>query len=423
MISPKVKVKSPKLADYQKIIVDSDKNTITEATSKGGKTHSHIWWLFRESQQKHVQPNWNYWWIAPIYEQAKIAFNRIAAKIKGNPSYTVYNSSPHTIVTPKGTKIVFKSADDPDSLYGEDVYGVVIDEGSRMKEDAFTAILSTTTFTDGKIRAIGNMKGIDNWYYKFCRKVQDGKLPTWEYHKFTADDAIREGILKQSKLDEFRAILPEGVFNELYYCIPFVNMGNRFAFSFKTEKHISETKYNPDYPLYLSFDFNRNPICCAAFQHYNDRIFGVESIKLPNSDIYKLCDVIKMKYPKTLFIVNGDATGQASSALVRDNLNYYKVIRTQLNLSPNQIKIPTVNPGIAENQVLVNSILEHYKISLDPTNCAPLIHDLQFVEMLPDGSIKKGDREDPNQQADSLDCFRYYLNANFKWFLKTWQGN
>jgi hypothetical protein len=43
--------------------------------------------------------------------------------------------------------------------------------------------------------------------------------------------------------------------------------------------------------------------------------------------------------------------------------------------------------------------------------------------MLPDGSIKKGDREDPKQQADCLDEFRYYLNANFKWFLKTWQGN
>lgn len=418
----KLKIKSPKLTGYQDKIVNSPKNTITEATSKGGKTHSHIWWLFREAHQKHVQPGWNFWWTAPIYEQAKIAFNRIAAKIKNNPHYTVYNSSPHTIVTPRGSKIVFKSADDPDSLYGEDVYGVVIDEGSRMKEEAFTAILSTTTFTNGKIRAIGNLKGIDNWYYKFCRKVQEGKLPSWEYHKFTADDAIREGILKQEKLDEFRAILPEGVFLELYYCIPFVNMGNRFAFSFKTEKHVRKTTFNPDYPLYLSFDFNRNPICCNLFQHYANKSEGIETIKLPNSNIYSLCDTILMKYPRALYIVNGDATGQASSALVKDNLNYYKVIRTKLNLSPNQIKVPSVNPTIAENQVLVNAILEHYDIAFDPDKCAGLIHDCQFVEMLPDGTIKKGDREDPNQQADSLDCLRYYLNTNFKWYLKHWQG-
>jgi len=418
-----MKIKTPQLSDYQKQMIDSPLNTITEAGTKIGKTVSHMWWLFREAQQPHVQVGWNYWWVAPINEQAKIAFNRICAKIKGNPNYTIYNSSPYTIVTPKGTKIVFRSGDDPDSLYGEDVYGVVIDEGSRMKEGAFHAILSTTTATNGRIRCIGNMRGIDNWYYQLARKVQDGLLPTWEHFKFTADDAVKAGILTQEKIDEQRAIYPEGIFLELFFCIPFINMGNRFAFSFKTDKHVSETKFNPEYPLYLSFDFNRNPICCAVFQHYSDRIFGIESIKLPNSDIYRLCDTIKMKYPKALLIVNGDATGQASSALVKDNLNYYKVIRTQLNLSPNQIKIPTVNPGIAENQVLVNSMLEHYRISLDPTNCAPLIHDLQFVEMLPDGSIKKGDREDPNQQADSLDCFRYYLNANFKWFLKTWQGN
>jgi hypothetical protein len=69
----------------------------------------------------------------------------------------------------------------------------------------------------------------------------------------------------------------------------------------------------------------------------------------------------------------------------------------------------------------VNAILEHYPLTLDATNCAPLIYDLQFVEMLADGSIKKGDREDPKQQADFLDELRYYLQANFKWFLKQWQ--
>ena len=37
----------------------------------------------------------------------------------------------------------------PDSLYGEDVYGAVIDEASRMKEDAWVAIQSTLTATRG----------------------------------------------------------------------------------------------------------------------------------------------------------------------------------------------------------------------------------------------------------------------------------
>ena len=399
-------------------MIDSPLNTITEAGTKIGKTVSHMWWLFRESQQPQVQPGWNYWWVAPINEQAKIAFNRICAKIKGNPNYTIYNSSPYTIVTPKGSKIVFRSGDDPDSLYGEDVYGVVIDEGSRMKEGAFHAILSTTTATNGRIRCIGNMRGIDNWYYQLARKVQDGLLPTWEHFKFTADDAVKAGILTQEKIDEQRAIYPEGIFLELFFCIPFINMGNKFAFSFDAKKHIGKTEFNPEYPLYISFDFNFNPICCTTFQHYNNQIFAIECIKLASSNIYQLCDVIKTKYPKALIIVNGDATGTSSSALVQDNLNYYKIIRSKLNLSPNQIKVPGVNPKIVDNQVLVNAILEHYPVTFDATNCAGLIRDCQFVELLPDGTIKKGDRTDPNQQSDAMDTFRYYLNTNFKWYLK-----
>jgi hypothetical protein len=79
---------------------------------------------------------------------------------------------------------------------------------------------------------------------------------------------------------------------------------------------------------------------------------------------------------------------------------------------------PTINPKIEENQLLVNAILEHYPVKIDPDRCQPLIFDLKFVEMLPDGTIKKGDRENPEQQADSLDTFRYYLNRYFKWFLK-----
>ena len=413
-----MKIKTPQLSDYQKQMIDSPLNTITEAGTKIGKTVSHMWWLFREAQQPNVQVGWNYWWVAPINEQAKIAFNRICAKIKGNPNYTIYNSSPYTIVTPKGTKIVFRSGDDPDSLYGEDVYGVVIDEGSRMKEGAFHAILSTTTATNGRIRCIGNMRGIDNWYYQLARKVQDGLLPTWEHFKFTADDAVKAGILTQEKIDEQRAIYPEGIFLELFYCIPWVNMANKFAFSFSTEKHVGKTEFNPEYPLYISFDFNVSPISCNTFQHYANRIFGIESIKLADSNIYNLCDVISTKYPRALIIVNGDATGNSRSALVRDNLNYYKVIKSKLNLSPNQVKVPTVNPTMAENQLLVNAMLEHYAITLDATNCAALINDLIFGEMLPDGTIKKADRNDPKQQLDLLDCFRYYLNQNFKWFLK-----
>lgn len=198
----------------------------------------------------------------------------------------------------------------------------------------------------------------------------------------------------------------------------FANKDNLFAFSFDYKKHVGKVEYDRTKITYLSFDFNRNPICCSVIQWYGGRIRFVETIKLPNSDIYKLCDVILAKYPKATFIVTGDATGQASSALVRDNINYYMVIRRKLGLAANQLRVPKINPTLVDNQVLFNSVLSNYPVIMDQEKAKALIFDCQNVRMLPSGDIEKGDRNDPKQQADAIDTARYWVNIFFHDFLK-----
>jgi hypothetical protein len=193
---------------------------------------------------------------------------------------------------------------------------------------------------------------------------------------------------------------------------------NRFAYCYDEKTHVGKTELNKSFEVYLSFDFNCDPITCAVFQHYNNSIFGIEQIKLGNSNIYDLCDNILSKYHGSLFIVTGDATGQATSALVKDNLNYYTVIKSRLNLGSGQLKTPTINPTLEENRVLVNYALHNLKIILDKEKCAGLIYDLKHARVLPDGSLDKSNRNDPTKQLDALDCFRYYLNTFFKWVLK-----
>ena len=86
------------------------------------------------------------------------------------------------------------SADNPDGLYGEDVWAVVMDEASRTKEEAFHAVRSTLTATRGPFRGIGNVKGRKNWFYAMARKAEAGE-PELSYHKITAADAIAAGVL------------------------------------------------------------------------------------------------------------------------------------------------------------------------------------------------------------------------------------
>src|SRR3546814_5968667 len=56
----------PKLAPYQKAILDSKaRYTLTEASTKVGKTFSHMWWLFEKAGDP-PKPGAHYWWIAPV---------------------------------------------------------------------------------------------------------------------------------------------------------------------------------------------------------------------------------------------------------------------------------------------------------------------------------------------------------------------
>jgi hypothetical protein len=202
----------------------------------------------------------------------------------------------------------------------------------------------------------------------------------------------------------------------------FADKDARWAFAYDKARHVGHCGINFNYPVFLSFDFNRNPICCTIIQHYDETIFIPYCIKLANSNIYALCDYILTSIPgmhRALFIVGGDATGQNSAALVKDNLNYYTVIKQKLNLADTQFKVPTVNPRLEDNQVLVNSLLSNYNWIIDEDNAKGVIYDFENVRMLPQGTIDKSRRDDPTKQADAADTISYWCQQEMKWFLQS----
>jgi phage FluMu gp28-like protein len=222
----------PPLYDKQRdAMFDPARITLIEASTKSGKTVSGIIWLYEQAMMG--RPGQNYWWVAPVSMQARIAFNRMrqhfTVKETGQTLFTV-NMSDHTLTTVKGTVIAFRSGDHPDTLYGEDVYAAVIDEASRFKEESWHAIRSTLTATRGPIRIIGNVKGRKNWFFQLARLAEQG-LPNFAYHKLTATDAIEAGVLAAAEIEDARATLPDHVFKELYYAEPSDDEGNPFGAS------------------------------------------------------------------------------------------------------------------------------------------------------------------------------------------------
>lgn len=209
-----VTVKKPKLTSYQKEFLYNDSRfTITEASTKIGKTFAHIWWLFEQAHLQTNKPNYNYWWIAPVYSQTKIAFNRLRVKLAPTGLYKI-NESDLIITTPQGVRMHFKSADKPDNLYGEDVYGAVFDEAPRAKVEAWYALRSTLTATNAPCKLIGNFGGTSNWMHLLKEKAKTDK--EYSYYKITAWDAVKEGILDEAEILQAQKDLPPKIFKQLY---------------------------------------------------------------------------------------------------------------------------------------------------------------------------------------------------------------
>lgn len=206
-------------------IFDERRYSFIEASTKAGKTSGCIVWI--AEQALHGHEGWNYWWVAPVSGQADIAFRRC---LRALPQHLRNeNQTLKTITLINGAVIWFKSADKPDSLYGEDVYACVMDEASRTKQDAWFAIRSTLTATRGPIRIIGNVKGRRNWFYELARKAEKGDDANFGYHKITALDAIKAHILEKDEVEDARKVLPEAVFRELYLAEPSDDQGNPFG--------------------------------------------------------------------------------------------------------------------------------------------------------------------------------------------------
>lgn len=200
-------------------IFDPARITCIEASTKAGKTVACMAWIFETAW---VEPSGrNYWWVAPYYGQAMIAYTRMKVGIP--PQIKYYNDNKLFIRLNNGNTIWFKSAEKSDALYGDDVFAVVVDEASRVRKESWWAIRSVITATQGPVRIIGNVKGQLNWAYRLARKAKqweeewDGTGPKeYAYHRITALDAVDAGVFPLSEMESAREDLPDEVFRELY---------------------------------------------------------------------------------------------------------------------------------------------------------------------------------------------------------------
>lgn len=159
---------------------------------------------------KHA--NSTVWWVAPIYDQSRIGMRRI---IKFLAKYKIphnVNKTELSVSFQNGSTIWFKSGDKEDSLRGETVDFMVIDEMGLMKRDVWEySLRGTITVTRARVMFIGTAKG-KNLFYELWVKGQDREQAEYISYQFESRD---NPYFSAEEWDHVK-LLPQRVFEQEY---------------------------------------------------------------------------------------------------------------------------------------------------------------------------------------------------------------
>lgn len=341
-----------------------------------------------------------------------------------------YNKTDRELTnTVTGTKIVFRGIDDPEKLKSfEGIQRIMLEEATEFELDDFLEI-------NRRARGLPDIQITIN----FNPIHEEHWLKKRFFDKHDAD----AGVFKSTYLDnpfltqqdrEQIEWLKEYDYNQ--YCIyalghwGITKIENPWLHAFDVQKHTGAAPFYPAYPVYLSFDFNREPLTCVAAQMSPE--IGLEHswlhfIKEFSEDIQleELCGRIKQYFPNSILFVTGDASGrQGDIAFSKRNESYYTMIKRYLGLTDRMMHINESNLHHNDSRNLCNLMFYKYpKIMIDKERCPKLISDCQKAELdieKGEGRIKK-DRE--TRKLDLFDGMRYMFQSYYLGYVnKVWMG-
>lgn len=311
--------------------------------------------------------------------------------------------------------IDFWSMDTPDSGQGRKYHRVIIDEAAKAAK-LYIAWENTIrpTLTDyiGDAFILSRPKGKNNGFYLLEEKHK--QFDNWAFFHFTTYDNPH---IKTSEIEEAKTQLDDINFRQEYLA-EYVDANDRpFFYAFDRKKHVIPAySPNPHLPLIFSLDFNKDPMTCLVGQQVDIwTVYAFAEIDLANGSTPEIADQIKADYISWFYNmdVTGDATGRNRSALTRGNLNHYRILKDVLNLSDDQIRVPTQNLALSDSRVLCNSVLKNAKFYITEA-CRKTIKDIEMTMVDDEGEMIKN-ATFPCHKTDSA---RYLIAECYKDFIK-----
>ena len=378
-------------------------------------------------------------WVDTVYSNIDRYYERIffPELKKLDPRIKVKWQQQKKQLTINGNFLDFRSADRPENLEGFGYKIIFLNEAGIILKNRYlfeNAIMPMLLdYPDSQLIAAGTPKGKKgrngqkHKFYELYEIAKTGNKRYWTQTYTTYSNPNLDKFEIETMRNEMSDLLArQELLGEFVEAIT-----NRWIYSLDNEKYqhkvfTTELQYDRSLPVYLSFDFNKNPVTCLAVQRprskqYNgDAIRWIKEFRANSITIDSLCNRIdscfigtteqQRKYGPVNYYVTGDASGLHSDDPLHGKfVTYYQTIRRKLRVPDGRFRVPKVNPKVAASREQTCSIIErHPDFLIDKVQCPYLYDDMMYVEADETGGINK--KKDA-RMAHLLDCGRYDLST------------
>jgi hypothetical protein len=326
------------------------------------------------------------WYVGPTYKQAKrIAWKRLKDMTRpfwaGKP-----NETDLRVELISGGTICLRGADNYDSLRGDGLDFLVLDEYASIKPEAWTEVLRPA-LADKQGRALftGTPQGF-NHFHEMVERAES--LPDWKAFQFTT---AQGGNVKPEEIESAAHELDDRTYRQEFEAI-FENLGvGRVYYAFDRQHNLGNFAMERSYPLAWSIDFNMNPLCAVFAQVHGGRVYVLEEMILPDSNTLAACEEMLNRTRKVATLsrlsidIYGDATGdQRRTSASRTD---WQIVRDFFGRYPDLYQatfhIESSNPLVKDRVNSVNALLRNHagqnRLFVD-RSCKHLIKDFEEVQ-------------------------------------------
>lgn len=359
------------------------------------------------------------WVVAPTYSGSEKVFREIWNTLYIKNQYPIKRASykDQYLEFAWGTTVEGKSADKPETLVGEGLDLLILDEVAKIKQKSWELYLRPTlSDRKGKCIMISTPEGY-NWIYDLYLRGQSNdedwnsfKSPTW-VNNVVFPEGENDSDLKEARRNHTKEAF------EQEFGAEFTSFSGK-VYPFDRNLDMGDFPYKPLLPTYCAIDFGYRMPAVVWFQTY--MLGGFEHINIidefvheTNIKTHELAQIIRKK-PYRVVKYFGDPSGKQVSA--QSGLGDMEIFR-QHGIKVNSIR-DKVSRRIVDGIEHVRSFIENIDglrfVHIDK-KCLGVAEDFERYRY-PEHKEGTNLRIEPIKDGrtdHSMDCVRYFFVNRF----------